>query len=65
MPIYRLFRLSSEGRIWGPGELCDLNDDAGAIEAARGLGHTYAVEVWDEARRVEIVAPRPRFFDAQ
>jgi hypothetical protein len=59
MQEYRIYTLGKDGKIWSPPEVIKCKDDGAAIEHAKQLLDGTAVEVWQTARRVAHLEPKP------
>jgi hypothetical protein len=59
MPYYRLYFLDRSGKI-ERAQAVTVDTDEQACDAARRLDHAYAVEVWQQKRKVATVYPEGR-----
>ena len=57
MPEYKVYSLNA-GRIAGPPEVLECDDDADAIDKAKQLLDRNALEVWTTDRRVAVLGPK-------
>jgi hypothetical protein len=57
MPDYRLYTVTSGGRIHGVPTVISCVDDQEATEKARQLAQDEAIDVWERDRRVARVSP--------
>lgn len=61
MPAYRVYQVDAAGHIVGPPIIieADADDEAVTLAAQCARESGFAVEIWDEARRVGSVDHRP------
>jgi hypothetical protein len=57
MTVYRVYKLSEDGRVSGPPHVIDCRDDEAAMCEARSLLRGHVREVWDLARFVGRIDP--------
>jgi hypothetical protein len=59
MPDYRVYLLNDENHITAVRETACVDDDAALAHAADVVGDHAGAEVWQQARQVGYVPPRP------
>jgi hypothetical protein len=59
MPQYRVFRLDLAGKVLGPSEKIEVDNDQDAIREARKNLNGATLEIWDGMRRIAILKPEP------
>jgi hypothetical protein len=57
MPNFRFYLLDLDGRIKGRQDI-ECEDDLAARRIAMTIDHPYAVEIWQDSRRVGMVATK-------
>ena len=57
-PVYRVFFLDFTGHIVRA-DVLDCRDDGEAIDKAHQIADGCSVELWDRARRVIVIPPKP------
>ena len=57
MARYRIYPVTTDGRITAPPIATDCNDDRAAIERAAAISDSLSLEVWEGRRRVALLAP--------
>ncbi len=56
-PLYRVFRIDTDGRILGS-EILEATDDLEALSQAQDKIDEFGVELWDRARLVARLGPK-------
>ena len=58
MAHYRAYLFNSWGHVANAQDL-DVPDDEAALQRAMAIGHSHAVEVWQQGRKVGLIEPAP------
>jgi hypothetical protein len=56
MPPYRIYRRDTAGRIDGPADLVECDDDTATLDYARGKAKGRSVEIWQGERLVAVIS---------
>ncbi|MEA2881017.1 MAG: hypothetical protein QOH32_236 [Bradyrhizobium sp.] len=55
MIAYRLYRLDSDGRVFGPPRIVQCEDDDAVLIEARNYLDGHAIEIWRDNKRVGLI----------
>jgi len=57
MPEYRIFRLDDAGKILGPSEAIQFENDQNAVRETRKTLSGATIEIWEGPRRIATIRP--------